>query len=149
MKRLKKKMGIILIMSMLVAFLTPAVPAEAAEEPYLAFQTSWDGSPVNRMDSNLAKRYKVEKLLLRPGDKQDLCFINAGSWKDSKWTSSNTKVAKVDGKGNVTAVSDGVATITLTYKKKITNKKVTVKAKVYVGEQNWGLDAGITKDFRH
>jgi len=147
MKRLRKKMGIILMMSMLVSFLTPAIPAEAAEEPYLAYQTAWDGTPVNRMDSNMAEWYKVEKLLLRPGDQQDLCFINAGLWKDAKWKSSNTKIAKVDSKGNVTAVSDGVATITLTYKKRITNKKVSVTAKVYVGEQNWGLDAGLAKGF--
>ena len=49
--------------------------------------------------------------------------------KKVKWTSSNSKVAKVDSKGKVSAVSKGTATIKATSLDG-SNKTVTCKVKV-------------------
>ncbi len=143
MRKNSKKISVILIITLLVTMLAPVSYAEAAAEPYLAYQTTEDGAAVNKLPSAAEKEmYRVEKLLMSPGEKVDLCFINAGKWKNSKWTSSDTNVATVNGKGLITAKNSGVAEITLTYQKKLTNKKVTVKTKVYVGEKAWDVGIG-------
>ena len=114
-----KKISSILLFALLVTMLAPASYAEAVAEPYLAYQTTEYGAAVNKLATATEKEaYRVEKLLMSPGEQVDLCFINAGSWKNSKWTSSDTNVATIDGKGMITAKNPGVSEITLTYKKK-------------------------------
>ena len=118
-------MSVVVVLSLLVGMLTPALSAEAASDPYLAYQTTEYGEQVNRLSTYAEMdQYRVEKLLMSPGEKVDLCFIRCGSWKDAKWTSSDTNVATIDNVGVVTAKNPGVSEITLTYKKKITNKKL-------------------------
>jgi len=143
MRKHMRKISIVLMITLLVTMLMPVSYGEAAAEPYLAYQTTEYGAAVNKLATASEKEaYRVDKLFMSPGEKVDLCFINAGKWKDSKWTSSDTKVATINGKGLITAQNPGVSEITLTYKKKLTNKKVTVKTKVYVGEEAWDIEIG-------
>ena len=58
-----------------------------------------------------------------------------GTKKKVKWSSSDKTVAKVNKKGKVTAVADGVATITA----KVGKKKYTCEVNVW--SQEFGLDA--------
>ena len=61
MKILKKKIGMVLLMAMVLSLLTPAIPAEAAEDVYLAYQTDANGNAVNKMSSGMAEMYRVDK----------------------------------------------------------------------------------------
>lgn len=143
MKKYVKKVSVVLVLSLLIGMFMPASIAEAASDPYLAYQTTENGAAVNRLSTYAEmEKYRVEKLLMSPGEKVDLCFIKAGSWKNAKWTSSDTKVATIDKVGMITAKGPGVSEITLTYTQKTTNKKVSVKTKVYVGEDTWGIAIG-------
>lgn len=145
MRKYVKKISSILLIALFVTMLAPASYAEAAEELYLAYKTTEYGAEVHKLTAVEAEDYRVEKLLMSPGDKVALCFINASNWKNPKWTSSDTKVATVDGDGKITAKNPGVSEITFTYEKKLTNKKVTAKTKVYVGEKAWGVGFGTSK----
>ncbi len=129
---------------LLIGLLLPTaapISTYAEEELYLAFQNWGSTSVINlsRADRSLCR---VDELCLNPGEKVDLCFINASFWKDAKWTSSNPKAATVNGDGVITAVSSGITEITLTYSKKITGRKVSASVMVYVGEENWGMYLG-------
>ena len=122
MRRWKTKISVLLVTTLLMSSLAPMNYTEAAATPYLAYQTTEYGEQVNRLKTAPEREsYMVEKLIMSKGDKVDLCFINARSWKNAKWTSSDTNVATVDNVGMITAKNLGVSTITLTYKKKITN----------------------------
>lgn len=136
----KKVVAWFLLLAMMIT-LIPARSVQAAEkELYLAYQKTGYGETVTSLDEVWREDYKVTELFLDQGEKVDLCFINASFWKSPKWTSSNTKVATVDSAGVITAVSPGEAEITLTYTKKITGKKISASAKVYVGEDNWDIN---------
>ena len=119
MKWMHHIIAFVLVIAMLLPLATP-VSAQAAENDlYLAYQNTEYGVAVVTLETTWEKEdYKVTELFLRKGDKVDLCFINASKWKEPKWTSSNSKVASVDSSGVITALSDGVAEITLTYTKK-------------------------------
>lgn len=143
-----RKISVVLVFAMLISMFAPASYALAASDPYLAYQTTEYGAQVNRLGSLYEmERYRVDKLLLNQGDKVDLCFINAGKWKNAKWTSSNEKVVKVDKAGVVTAITAGTAKVTLTYKQnKLLGKNVSVTIDVCVGENSWGVELGQIKD---
>ncbi len=69
---------------------------------------------------------------------------SGATYKDVKWSSSNTKVAKVDSNGKVTAVSKGTATITCTsVDNPMVKKSCTVK--VYVKVTGVKLDNSSAK----
>lgn len=143
MERLCRKLSVIMVVALLITISAPMSYAMAAEDPYLAYQTTESGAQVNKLKKSAERAYyKVERLLMNPGEMVDLCFINAGLWKNAQWTSSNPDVARVDKVGMITALSYGTTKITLTYKKKITNKKVSISAEVCVGEEYWGLGIG-------
>ncbi len=137
-KMMKHVLGFVLCIALLVPMFGP-ISVYAAEEDdlYLAHQETEYGKGVTKLSKTESLKYKVTELCLKKGDKVDLCFVNAGAVRlGAKWTSDNTAVAKVDSKGVVTAVSEGVATIKFSY----TNIMGIVKyatAKVYVGKDNW------------
>lgn len=83
-----------------------------------------DAEAVEKISLNKSQIY------LRPGKTQALTSTLSPSdtGSDVKWTSSNTKVAKVDGNGKVTAVADGTAKITATAVKG--NKTASCSVKV-------------------
>lgn len=143
MKKSCRKLCVMIVIVLLITAFAPMSYAMAAENPYLAYQTTEYGTQVNKLKKSWEKEYyKVEKLLMNPGETVDLCFINAGLWKSAKWTSSNPDVAYVDNVGMITALSYGTTEITLTYKKRFTNRKVSISAKVCIGEEYWGLGIG-------
>ncbi len=72
-------------------------------------------------------------------------IINAESLRYStRWTSGNTAVATVNSSGVITAVSEGVTTVTFSYKYFGVEKSASTK--VYVGEKNWNLYLGTAVD---
>ena len=147
MKRNIKSICAVMVMTLFVMLVAPASYAEAAKEPYLAYETTEYGTAVFKLKYEWEKEeYRVEKLLMSPGESVDLCFIVAGSWKNPEWTSSDVSVATIDGNGIVTAKNPGVTEITLTYKKFLSNKKITVKTKAYVGESTWEIGIGTNSD---
>lgn len=99
---------------------------------------SEDGSYIAECSVTVIKSVKVKKITLNASSKT----VTAGktfnltakispenaNFKTLKWTSSNTKVAKVNSKGVVTAVGKGKATITCTNE----YGKVSAKCKVTV-----------------
>ena len=138
----KRILVFLLMVSMLLPMFAP-VSAEAAEELYLAYQTDASGNLVVNFATDWEKEdYRVDSLLMNVGDEVDFCFINATNWTRPEWTSSNTKVVKVDQNGVVTAVGEGTAQVTLTYSKKLTGRKISASAMIYVGESNWNLKIG-------
>lgn len=141
----KKIVAWFLLLAIMIA-LVPAGSVQAAEENlYLAYQNTETGKPVVQLKGASAKAvYKVTELNMSKGDKVDLCFINASFWENAKWTSDNEKVATVNSDGVITAVGDGVAKVTLTYRKTFSNKTVSASVKVYVGNDNWKLHIGTT-----
>lgn len=135
----KYVISFVMMLVMLTTMLTP-LKAAAAEELYLAYQNTEKGVSVVKLKSAQRRAYRADAVYLNVGDKADLCFINASLWKNPVWTSSNNDVATVDSSGVITAVSNGIAKITLSYTKKITGKKVSASSIVYVGEPSWGID---------
>jgi len=144
MKWMQHMIVFVLVIAMLLPMSSPVSVQAAEKDLYLAYQNTEYGESVVTLETPWEREdYKVTELFLRKGDKADLCFINASKWKEPKWTSSNSKVASVDSSGVITAVSDGVAEITLTYTKKgLLGKKVSASAMVYVGEGNWDINIG-------
>lgn len=69
-----------------------------------------DAEAVDKISLNKSQLY------LRPGKTQILTstMLPSDTGSEVKWTSSNTKVAKVDANGKITAVADGTAKITAT-----------------------------------
>jgi len=127
----------VLIIGMLLS-MTSSVNVQAADL-YLAYQTDENGTAVTKLKTAQREKYRVTKLYLEEGQNVDLCFINAVLWEKSQWYSSNPEVATVNSAGVITAVSAGVAEITLTYSRKITGTKISASAIVYVGEDNWDV----------
>lgn len=72
---------------------------------------------------------KTKNLIIRQGESIGLSN-NFSSNDEEKWSSSNTKVAKVDEDGEVTAKKVGKVVISLRTKGKTHKVKVTVLAKV-------------------
>lgn len=135
-KSFKKILTFLLVFAMVLPICSP-ISAYAAGDLYLAYQTDEGGTPTVKLDDFWREKHRVDELFMDIGDKVDLCFINATFWKSPVWTSSNTSVATVDTNGMITAVGEGVAEITFTYTKKITGRKVSASAVIYVGEKNW------------
>ena len=143
-KQWYQKIAFGLIFVCVCSLLSP-IEAKAADNLYLAHKyTEYAEAVVDLYEGN-REWYKITGLYLEKGDKAELCFINASLWdrKSIVWTSNDETVAKVDGDGVVTAVGNGIAKITLTYTKIITQKKVSASATIYVGEENWEIQIGV------
>lgn len=113
MKRLQKCMAVIAVLAMtLVCVVAPA-------DTYAAQKKAASLSP--------------SKATVQVGKSVTIHIKNRPSGTKVTYTSSNKKVARVSGKGRVTAVKKGKATITVSLKKKGYNKKlrysVTVQAR--------------------
>ncbi len=96
-----------------------------------------------------------DSVLMNVGDSVELCWLNAKGIDalhnyTYSWESSDSSVATVDYNGKITALSNGTATITLSYnsKPKLIGKKYSesTSVKVKVGKNDWGLLLG-TKSF--
>lgn len=83
----------------------------------------------------LSDNLEVEQKSIKAG-KQTKAFIRANGCKvlllgDTKWTSSNEKVAKVDRNGKISAIEKGTATIT------VTSGSLSRKTTINVTTHNW------------
>ncbi len=140
---LKHVLAFLLAVMMMLPMMSPiSVYAAEEKELYLAHQNTEYGKAVVKLNDTDRLKYRVTDLCMEKGDKVDLCFINAGPIRRSAgWKSDNPSVATVDKAGVITAVSEGVATITYSYKNIIGAYK-SAETKVYVGEDNWGISIG-------
>lgn len=90
------------------------------------------GVPINTIPVQAAKKVTIssKKLTLKVGDSVELSLKNTKGTSIT-WASSKPKIAKVKktlvGKGEVTALKAGKATITATYKGQTYNCKITVE----------------------
>ena len=103
MRKHVKKIACALAMTFLVSAMSPLARTAYAD---------------NRKEFTYAEQIsgaKVTTLQMKKGEKVDLKFKGVSDYKNYtlNWTSSNEKVAVVDGNGLITALSDGIATITL------------------------------------
>ena len=101
MKSFFKKLSLVMALAMVVSLVAPAGSAFAAEAG-IALQ----GTKEVVTEANVEVGAEVV----------DFCFLGApADWKSTfKWESSNPDVATVDKAGKVTALKNGVATITIT-----------------------------------
>lgn len=139
----------VLVIAMLLPMTTPVSVQAAESDLYLAYQEDESGYSVLSMQKSIRGDYRVDELFLHVGDKADLCYINAPKGGTVQWTSSNSNVVEVDSKGVVTAISNGIAEVTLKYTKKsiFSTNKMSVTAKIYVGEENWNVEIAAGKFF--
>ncbi|MBO5178403.1 MAG: Ig-like domain-containing protein [Lachnospiraceae bacterium] len=101
MKSFFKKLSLVMALAMVVSLVAPAGSAFAAEAGIAHQGTKTVVTAVN----------------VEVGEEvADFCFLGApADWKSTfKWASSDETVATVDKAGKVTALKDGVATITIT-----------------------------------
>lgn len=89
-------------------------------------------------------RLSSSSLAMFKGEKAKLSYTltPSDSADKPKWTSSNTKVAAVDGKGNITAKSAGTATVTAKISAKVF-AKCTVKVKNKVPAASISIRASV------
>ena len=144
-RRMLQMVSMLLVIVMTISLSAP-LQASAEEKLYLAYKYTGYGQKVVEFQYDWQKEsYKVTQIPMNVGDRTELCFINATSWKNPKWTSSDTKVVAVDSNGVVKAVGEGVAEVKLTYSKRLTNRKVSATTTICVGEKNWGITIGPTE----
>jgi len=94
--------------------------------------------------SDVTITFTTTELSLAPGDEQRLQYTvtPAGTSVTLTWESNNTSVATVSQSGIVTAVADGEATITASYKDAKATCKVTVSSEAVYDNfavSDWGL----------
>ena len=100
MKPILKFISMVLATVIFATMAVPAVTGYAAKEFTYAEQNS---------------KKQVTELSMKPGEKTDLCFKGVPDYAKytCKWISSNEDVATVDGKGVITAKTQGTAKISL------------------------------------
>lgn len=124
MKKQLRKIALAVIFSMVAAVFAPAgqVAYAATKTFTYAEQNSGD---------------KVTTLFMDKGEKVDLKFNGVSNWKTYKykWQSSNSKVAVVDSAGIITAIGNGIATITLKISGGDGTQYTSAGVVVYVGQK--------------
>lgn len=103
MKKQLRKISLAVIFALAVSMLMPATQVvEAAAKKTFTYSEQKSGS-------------KVTTLFMDRGEKVDLKFDGVSNWRSYtyKWSSSDPKVAVVDGAGVITAIGNGVTTIKL------------------------------------
>ncbi len=100
MKSILKFISMVLATVIFATMVTPTVTGYAAKEFTYAEQNS---------------KKQVIELTMKSGEKTDLCFKGVPDYAKytCKWISSNEEVATVDGKGVITAKSQGTVKISL------------------------------------
>lgn len=124
MKKQLRKIALAVIFSMVAAIFAPASQVAYAATKTFTYAEQNSGD-------------KVTTLFMDKGEKVDLKFIGVSNWKTYtyKWTSSNSKVAVVDSNGVITAIGNGIATITLKVSGGDGTQYTSAGVVVYVGQK--------------
>ena len=101
MKKQGKKIALMVVFAMVLSLFAPAAQAEAAVKKF-TYAEQETGDPVT-------------VIIMEPGEVVDLKFMGVSGWRNytRKWVSSNSKCAKVDQNGKITALKKGTAKIEL------------------------------------